>query len=115
MGDYKDLLVWQKAMDFAESVYRMTQSFPRDEVYGLTSQIRRSAVSIPSNIAEGSSRGGKKEFIQFLTIARGSASEVETQLMLAKRIGLACENQELIPEITSIRQMLNALIRSMRE
>lgn len=67
MGDYKDLLVWQKAMDFAESICRVTHSFPRDEVYGLTSQIRRSAVSIPSNIAEGSSRGGKKEFIQFLT------------------------------------------------
>jgi len=75
--DYKDLHVWQKAMELARQVYKLTSLFPKEEVYGLTSQIRRSAVSIPSNIAEGSSRSGTKEFLQFLSIARGSDAELE--------------------------------------
>ena len=111
MSDYKDLHVWQKSMDLTESVYQITRSFPKEEVYGITSQIRRSAVSVPSNIAEGSSRAGKKEFIKFLLIARGSAAELETQIMLAQRIGYLSDIKAMTDQIKSIRQMLNALIR----
>src|SRR5689334_7896665 len=84
---YSDLIVWQKAMDFAELVYAATQSWPRDELYGLTSQVRRAAVSVPSNIAEGQGRLSTKEFIHHISIARGSLLEVETQLLLAQRLG----------------------------
>lgn len=83
---YRDLVVWQKGMDLVEGVYRVTKAFPKDEVYGLTSQIRRAVVSIPSNIAEGQSRMTSGEFIHFLGIARGSLAELETQIILAQRL-----------------------------
>lgn len=83
---HKDLDVWNKSMDLAFDLYSMTKDFPKEEVYGLTSQIRRSIVSIASNIAEGAARGSKKEFIQFLYISLGSIAELETQLLLAKRL-----------------------------
>lgn len=82
---YKDLKVLQISMDIAEQVYRLTESFPKQETYGLTSQLQRAAVSIPSNIAEGHTRDSTKEFLQFLSIALGSLAELETQLMLAER------------------------------
>jgi four helix bundle protein len=85
-SSYRDLRVWQKSMDLAEHVYRLTENFPRAEIYGLTSQLRRAAVSIPSNIAEGQGRTSKGEFRLFLGNARGSLLEVETQLMLANRM-----------------------------
>ncbi len=113
--DYKDLLVWQKVMDLARQVYKLTSHFPKEEVYGLTSQIRRSAVSIPSNIAEGSARSGTKEFLQFLSIARGSAAELETQLLLASQLGYSAETEEILSVLTSVRQMINALMRSLKE
>jgi four helix bundle protein len=84
---YKELIAWQKAMDLVSDVYSVSQEFPRDEIYGLTSQVRRAAVSIPSNIAEGQGRRSPKEFVQFLRIARGSIAEVETQLLIAVRLG----------------------------
>jgi four helix bundle protein len=84
--NYRDLIAWQKAMDLVESVYRTTQLFPHEELYGLTSQVRRAAVSIPSNIAEGQGRGGAKELGQFLRIAHGSLCELETQLLIAQRL-----------------------------
>jgi four helix bundle protein len=87
--DYRDLTVWKEAMDIAELVYRLTRAFPREEAYGLTTQMRRSAVSIPSNIAEGFGRAQRKVFIQFLRIAQGSLKELETQLMLSVRVELA--------------------------
>ncbi len=83
---YSDLVAWQKAMDLAEVVYRITKSFPKEELYGLTSQLRRAAVSIPSNIAEGQSRSSR-EFVHYLTIAHGSLSELETQILIAQRLG----------------------------
>jgi four helix bundle protein len=83
---YSDLIVWQKAMDLVEEVYRVSQKFPREEIYGLTAQLRRSVVSIPSNIAEGQSRKGSREFLHHLSIARGSLSELETQLIIASRL-----------------------------
>ena len=85
--NYQDLIAWQKAMDYVQVVYLATQSFPPDERYGLTSQLRRAAVSIPSNIAEGQGRGTAPEFARFLRVAHGSLRETETQLILAKRLG----------------------------
>jgi len=86
---YRDLLVWQKAMDLVDAVYRLTRGFPREEIYGLTSQVRRAAVSIPSNIAEGHGRRTCRHFLHFLSIARGSIKELETQLLIAQRLGYA--------------------------
>ena len=83
---YRELIVWQKSMDVVELVYRATKKFPKEEMYGLTSQIRRAAVSIPSNIAEGQARKSTKEFRNFLSIAQGSKAEVETQVMIAVRL-----------------------------
>ena len=84
MTDYKDLIVWQKSMELARIIYRLTSRFPRDEVFGLTNQIKRAVVSIPSNIAEGFGRGSDREFIHFLRIAKGSAAEVETQILISE-------------------------------
>lgn len=82
---FKELLVWQKAIDLVDAVYIVTESFPAKEVYGLSSQMRRCAVSIPSNIAEGSERKGTKELLHFLSIAKGSLAELETQLIISQR------------------------------
>ena len=84
---YTDLIAWQKAMDLVEAVYRGTKIFPKEELYGLSSQMRRSAVSIPSNIAEGHCRNGRREFVHHLSIALGSLGELETQILLAGRLG----------------------------
>jgi len=86
--DYRDLVVWREAMDIAELVYSLTRAFPREEAFGLTAQMRRSAVSIPSNIAEGFGRAQRQSYIQFLRIAQGSLKELETQAQLAARVGL---------------------------
>lgn len=86
INSFKDLIVWQKAMDLSEIVYRLTETLPPTESYNLSSQIRRSAISIPSNIAEGHKRGSKAEYKRFLLIALGSSAELETQLLLVERI-----------------------------
>ena len=86
MAGYRELKVWRLAMELAEDVYKLCTEFPRNEVYGLTSQLQRAAVSIPSNIAEGQARNSSKEFNHFLGIARGSLAELETQIMLAQRL-----------------------------
>jgi len=86
---FRDLQIWQKSMELAVAVYRITQSFPREEMYGLTSQLRRCAISIPSNIAEGQGRSSEREFLHFLSIARGSNCELQTQLEIARRLRLA--------------------------
>ncbi len=88
---YADLIAWQKAMNLVEEVYRLTKGFPKEELYGLSSQLRRSAVSIPSNIAEGHCRNGRREFIHHLSIALGSLGEVETQVLIAQRLGYIAE------------------------
>ena len=82
--DYKDLNVWKDSIDLVENIYKLVNTFPKEEVYALTDQLKRASVSIPSNIAEGSNRNTTKEFIQFLYIALGSASEVETQLIISQ-------------------------------
>ncbi|MAU71733.1 MAG: four helix bundle protein [Pseudozobellia sp.] len=93
MYNYKDLIVWQKSMDLVEKVYQLTSTFPQEEKFGLTSQIRRCAVSIPSNIAEGAGRKSKKLFRNFLEISNGSINELKTQLEISKRIGFISENE----------------------
>ena len=91
---YSDLIAWQKAMDLVEEIYKITKAFPKEETYGLTSQLRRAAVSVPSNIAEGHSRTGGREFSHRLSIGHGSLSEVETQIEIAKRLGYLTEEQQ---------------------
>ena len=108
---YRDLIVWQKSMQLVVAVYALTENFPRSEVYGLTSQMRRSAVSIPSNIAEGRRRSTKKDFRQFINIAFGSGAELETQLEISKQLpfgkGL---NYSLADNLLAeVMKMLNAL------
>ncbi len=112
MKSYKDLTVWQKSVDLSVITYRITEDFPRSELYGLTSQIRRCSVSIPSNIAEGQRRGHKAEYVQFLRMAFGSGAELETQILIALKIGYLDEKKfnqinELLQEVM---KMLNRLI-----
>lgn len=116
MKSHKDLDVWKRAVAFSVSIYTATRNFPADEKFGLTSQVRRAAVSIPSNIAEGAARTGHKEFLHFLSIAAGSTSEVSTQLLIAQKIGLGddSEIQELMEEVDAISRMLQGLIRSIK-
>ena len=91
--DYSELIVWQKAMDLVTMIYRASSSFPKEELYGLTSQIRRAAISIPSNIAEGTGRRTTRDFLHFLFIANGSLKEAETQILVAERLGYISENK----------------------
>ena len=115
VNKYQDLVVWQKAMDFAEKIYGLTRKFPVEEKFGLTSQINRAVVSIASNIAEGAGRDSKREFSQFLSISMGSCFEAETQIMLAKRIGLMKEQevQPLIELSSEIQRMISGLKKSL--
>jgi len=107
---HKDLIVWQKAMDLVEELYRLTETMPKSETYGLTSQIRRAAVSVPSNIAEGAARNHDKEFVQFLYVALGSAAELETQLLLAERMSYITNAP--FDGLTEVKKLLLGLIRS---
>jgi four helix bundle protein len=113
---YKDLLVWQRALAFAVEIYRVTQPFPREEIYGLTSQIRRAAVSLPSNIAEGHARGTDPTFANHLDIALGSAAELETQLTIAREAGYlsVAEHERLCSELTEITRMIYGLLHKVR-
>ncbi len=109
---YKDLIVWQKALNLVEMVYQVTRVFPKEELYGLTNQLRRAAVSIPSNIAEGHARSSTRDFHRFLSIARGSLAEVETQLLIAQRLGYLSDDQ-LAPILSlqiEINKMTNRLM-----
>lgn len=114
---YRDLLVWQKAMKLVTDIYLITQKFPQTEAYGLTIQIRRSAVSIPSNIAEGTARNSRKDYLRFLHVALGSLFEMPTQLEISENIGFQKANQfELINEAgREIERMLSSLIRNLKK
>jgi four helix bundle protein len=116
VGNYRELVVWQKGIHLAKQVYKLTESFPSREMYGLTNQIRRAVVSIPSNIAEGKARQGDVEFQRFLHIALGSLAELDTQLVLACELNYMAANDEepLEGQIREIRKMLHALIRGMK-
>ena len=112
---HKDLLVWKKNIDLVEQIYTFTKQFPKEELYGITNQMRRCAVSIPANIAEGSGRKNKAEFIQFLHIALGSASELETHLIISQRLGFLSSNSydEIMNALNEIIKMICGLINSL--
>jgi len=109
---HKDLVLWQKAMELAAEIHRLARRLPRHELFGLTSQIRRAAVSIPSNIAEGAARRTTRDFLSFLYIARGSSAEIETQLMLAANLGYISQRDlaPLLARFDEVGRLLNAVI-----
>lgn len=111
---FKDLVVWQKAMDLTEMVYLTTSSLPAKETYGLASQMQRSAVSIASNIAEGSKRSSRADFRQFCLIALGSGAELETQLLLVKRLYPKLDVNQAINEVIVIQKMLTSLAKKLK-
>lgn len=110
---HKDLLVWQDAMALVEQVYRLTSSFPDQERFGLTAQLRRAAVSVPSNIAEGVARRTTREYLQFLGIARGSLSEIDTQIEIARRLGFAQDCADIDQLLARLFARTNALMASL--
>jgi len=118
MGDsYKDLIAWRKAMIFVREIYGMTRLFPKDELYGLTNQLRRAAVSVPSNIAEGQARFSPKEFCHFLGHARGSLVEIETQILIAQDLEYISSTQSkvLLQQAGELGRVLNGLIASIKK
>jgi len=114
---YRDLIVWQKSIELAKQLYRLTAKFPNDEKFGLISQIRRAAVSVSSNIAEGQARNTTGEFIQFISHAEGSAAELDTQLYLSIELGFvtSMEAAPILALIDEIRRMLNSLRRRLSQ
>jgi four helix bundle protein len=115
--NFRDLKIWQRGVRLVEDIYQNTKNFPKEEVYGLTGQLRRAAVSIPSNIAEGFGRFHNKEYAQFLFTALGSCSEVITQLTIAQRLGFIKNNnaENLIGEAEQISKMIMGLVKKLRE
>jgi four helix bundle protein len=116
INSYRDLRVWQNAMALAEVCYRLTRRFPHDEIYGMTSQIRRAAASIPANIAEGNGRENRGEYIQFLRLAQGSLKELETHLLLSGRVELAAQEAigPVLEKCEVLGKMLRGLIRALQ-
>jgi len=117
MRSHKDLEVWKRSVELVKRIYDITQSFPKEELYGLTNQIRRSAVSIPSNIAEGAARNHQKEFIQFLYITLGSIAELETQLIISEKLMFVKSNlsHELQKELLELKNMTLGLIKYLKQ
>lgn len=116
VANYKDLIAWQKAMDLVEAIYRITSHLPADERFGLTAQLRRAAVGVPCNIAEGFGRYGRADYLRFLDMALGSINEVETQLLISRRLGFLTEVQIVSPidSINELQRIIKGLIRSLR-
>jgi four helix bundle protein len=113
--NYRDLIAWQKAMDLSVTAYEISRKLPKEEQYGLTSQIRRALVSIPSNIAEGHARRSTKEFVRFLSVAHGSLAEIETQFLLAERLNYLA-SPDLIPVMklaSEVGRLINGLTKSL--
>jgi four helix bundle protein len=118
MGEsYRDLIAWRKAMQLVRAIYDATRTFPKEELYGLVNQLRRAAVSVPSNIAEGQARFSPKEFRHFLSHARGSLVEIETQILIAQDLGYisAAKNGELLQSTAELGRVLNGLIASVKQ
>ena len=113
---YRQLIAWQKSMDFVMDVYKVTKAFPRDELYGLATQLRRAAVAVPTNIADGQARFSPNEFFYFLGRARGALVEVETQLLIAQNLNYytAEQGQHLLDRAAEVGKILNGLIASIR-
>lgn len=116
LKSYKELIVWQKSISLVKEIFYLTSKFPKSEIYGLVSQMRRAAVAIPSNIAEGYGRKSKKEYSQFYSISYGSALELETQLILSRELRLISEElfNNTEPLLTEILKMLNTMTRNLR-
>ncbi|HMS40413.1 MAG TPA: four helix bundle protein [Pyrinomonadaceae bacterium] len=116
MRTHEKLEVWKKSVDFVVEIYKVTEGFPKEEKFGLTSQIRRAAVSMPANIAEGAARTSEKEFLYFLSISQGSASEVSTEIIIAFRLGYLNEKSYLIlsAKLDEIGKMINGLRNHLR-
>jgi four helix bundle protein len=114
---YRELVVWLKAMDLVELIYKATAHFPNAELYGLTSQLRRAAVSVPSNIAEGQGRSTTRDFLHFLSMAQGSLSEVETQVLIAQRLGYlkSPAERQLLDLAADVGRLANGLCRSLKQ
>lgn len=116
LDSYRELLVWQKAMELVVETYRFSSSFPKEERYGLMSQLRRASVSVPSNIAEGYGRASRKEYLQFLYVSQGSLKETETQIILAGILGYASKDatELLLGKAALVGKLLGGLIRALR-
>lgn len=112
---YRQLIAWQKAMELVSAVYEITQSFPKEETYGLISQIRRAAVSVPSNIAEGQGRDSTKEFLHHLSIAYGSLMEVETQILIAQNLNYLGSSDAILDKAAETGRLINGLARSLKQ
>jgi len=112
---HHDLQAWQLSLELVKAIYQLTSSFPREEIYGLTAQMRRSSVSVPSNIAEGAARASNKEFLHFLHIARGSLSELETQLILSKELGFAKKTEAVENLMEAVFGRLGGLIKAKKD
>ena len=112
MRSHQKLNVWIESMALVKQLYTTTERFPKEEIYGLTNQMRRAAVSIPSNISEGAARNSKKEYLRFLYIARGSLSELETQILIAVDIGYISKDTGLLQQIEKVFALLSGLIKS---
>ncbi len=113
MRTHKDLEIWQKGIELVEKIYKLTSTFPREEIYGIISQMRRSVISYPSNIAEGAARFSRKEFIQFMYIALGTLSELETQVIISLRLGYHSDGN-LLEEIEVLRKMTLNFIKYLK-
>ena len=113
---YRDLIVWQKAMQLVTEIYKLTENFPKSETFGLRSQLRRAAISIPSNIAEGQGRDSSKEFCHHLSIAYGSLTEAETQIQIASNLGYITKDEagKVLAQCNEVGRLLNGLLRSLR-
>ena len=116
MQNYRDLVVWQRAMDLVELTYGLTRQFPKEELFALTSQMRRAAISVPSNIAEGQGRGSNADFVRFLRIAYGSLRELETQYLIAQRLRYLDEPHltTVFGDASEVGKLLNGLMRAKR-
>jgi len=117
MNSYKELIVWQKSIELSKEIYSITEQFPKSEIFGIINQMRRAAISIPSNIAEGYARGHRKEYLQFLSVAFGSGAELETQILIAKKLNFIkeVEYKKILSLLEEIMKMLNKLISSLRK
>lgn len=117
MKSHKDLIVWQNSIQLVTDIYTLTKNYPKEELFGLTNQLRRAAISIPSNIAEGAARNHEKEFIQFLYISLGSCAEIETQLIISENLEFIDSKtlEVFLGKITDIRNMLIGLIKAVKK
>lgn len=114
MSNHKELEAWKLSINFVTEIYKITQNFPKEELYGLISQIRRSAISIPSNIAEGCARQSDKELIQFLYIALGSLAEVETQLIISQNLAYISDTKDFCEQLNTIKKTILGLIKYLK-